>query len=79
MHCSYQGLGRRSRWHGSPSTHTLINAFINYVYPYALKRLGEVARLTCTPDYAYGAKGFPAWGIMPNSPLIFEIEVLSIE
>ena len=26
---------------------------------------------------SYGAGGFPAWGIMPNSTLIFEIEVLS--
>ncbi|CAI5737576.1 unnamed protein product [Peronospora farinosa] len=25
-------------------------------------KLGETARLTCTPDYAYGAGGFPAWG-----------------
>ncbi|VAI49582.1 unnamed protein product [Triticum turgidum subsp. durum] len=40
-------------------------------------QLGEVARLTCTPDYAYGEGGFPAWGIQPNSVLIFEIEVLS--
>ncbi|VAI61036.1 unnamed protein product [Triticum turgidum subsp. durum] len=40
-------------------------------------QLGEVARLTCTPDYAYGTGGFPAWGIQPNSVLIFEIEVLS--
>lgn len=32
-----------------------------------------------TPDYAYGAGGFAAWGIMPNSPLNFEIEVLSIK
>lgn len=39
--------------------------------------LGEIARIHCTPDYAYGAGGFPAWGIMPNSELIFEIEVLS--
>ncbi|XP_078157336.1 FK506-binding protein 12 [Carex rostrata] len=39
-------------------------------------QIGEVARLECTPDYAYGANGFPAWGIMRNSPLIFEIEVL---
>jgi hypothetical protein len=28
---------------------------------------------------SYGAGGFPAWGIMPNSTLIFEIEVLSIK
>lgn len=25
-------------------------------------KLGEKARLTCSPDYAYGARGFPAWG-----------------
>mmetsp|Transcript_17054 Transcript_17054/g.39363 ORF Transcript_17054/g.39363 Transcript_17054/m.39363 type:complete len:113 (-) Transcript_17054:132-470(-) len=37
---------------------------------------GEIARLTCTPDYAYGSGGFPAWGIMPNSTLVFEIELL---
>lgn len=24
--------------------------------------VGEVARIHCTPDYAYGAGGFPAWG-----------------
>ncbi|XP_057515733.1 peptidyl-prolyl cis-trans isomerase FKBP12 [Amaranthus tricolor] len=41
-------------------------------------QVGEVARLTCTPDYAYGAGGFPAWGIQPNSTLVFEIEVLSV-
>ncbi|KAI3807780.1 hypothetical protein L1987_23714 [Smallanthus sonchifolius] len=39
-------------------------------------QLGEVARLRCSPDYAYGAGGFPAWGIQPNSTLVFEIEVL---
>ena len=38
---------------------------------------GELSKIHCTPDYAYGAGGFPAWGIMPNSELIFEIEVLS--
>jgi peptidylprolyl isomerase len=42
------------------------------------QQLGEIARLTCTPDYAYGADGFPAWGILQNSPLIFEIEVLKV-
>ena len=41
--------------------------------------LGEMARLHCSPDYAYGASGFPAWGIAPNSELIFEIEVLSFD
>ncbi|KAI5448360.1 Peptidyl-prolyl cis-trans isomerase fkbp12, variant 2 [Lathyrus oleraceus] len=42
-------------------------------------QLGEVARLRCSPDYAYGAGGFPAWGIKPNSVLEFEIEVLSAQ
>jgi peptidylprolyl isomerase len=42
-------------------------------------QLGEQARIECTPDYAYGSGGFPAWGILPNSPLIFEIEVLSFK
>ncbi|MCL7051434.1 hypothetical protein MKW94_009087 [Papaver nudicaule] len=41
-------------------------------------QLGEVARLHCTPEYGYGASGFPSWGIQPNSPLVFEIEVLKI-
>ncbi|XP_008237212.1 PREDICTED: peptidyl-prolyl cis-trans isomerase FKBP12 [Prunus mume] len=42
-------------------------------------QVGEVARLRCSPDYAYGASGFGAWGIQPNSALVFEIEVLSAE
>ncbi|EYU39116.1 hypothetical protein MIMGU_mgv1a016657mg [Erythranthe guttata] len=42
-------------------------------------QVGEVARLTCSPDYAYGTGGFPAWGIKPNSVLVFEIEVLSAQ
>ena len=41
-------------------------------------QLKEKATLKCTPDYGYGAGGFPAWGIAPNSTLIFEIEVLNI-
>jgi len=40
--------------------------------------LGEKATIEADADYAYGAGGFPAWGIMPNSALKFEIEVLSI-
>lgn len=38
--------------------------------------IGEIARIHCSPDYAYGAGGFPAWGIQPNSELLFEIEIL---
>ncbi|EIN09664.1 hypothetical protein PUNSTDRAFT_66164 [Punctularia strigosozonata HHB-11173 SS5] len=39
--------------------------------------LGEKAVLTATPDYAYGARGFPPV-IPPNSTLQFEVELLSI-
>uniref|UniRef100_A0A0F7H0Y9 peptidylprolyl isomerase n=1 Tax=Goodyera fumata TaxID=1390594 RepID=A0A0F7H0Y9_9ASPA len=41
-------------------------------------QVGEIAHLRCSPDYAYGANGFAAWGIQPNSTLVFEIEVLSV-
>jgi len=41
-------------------------------------QLGERAKITCTPDFAYGAGGFPAWGIPPNATLIFDIEILTI-
>jgi FKBP-type peptidyl-prolyl cis-trans isomerase len=40
--------------------------------------IGEKAQIKCDADFGYGAGGFPAWGIMPNSDLMFEIEVLSI-
>ncbi|XP_044077013.1 peptidyl-prolyl cis-trans isomerase FKBP1A-like [Siniperca chuatsi] len=38
--------------------------------------IGQVAKLTCSPDYAYGSKGFPP--VIPaNATLIFEVELLS--
>lgn len=42
----------------------------------AQMQLGEKCMLTCTPDYAYGARGFPPV-IPPNSTLNFEVELLS--
>lgn len=43
----------------------------------ALMKIGEKAILTCTPDYAYGPKGF-APVIPPHSTLVFEVELLGI-
>jgi FKBP-type peptidyl-prolyl cis-trans isomerase len=39
--------------------------------------VGEKARLTITPDYGYGARGFPPV-IPPNSTLVFEVELLRV-
>ena len=40
--------------------------------------LGDEATLTAPSHMAYGASGFPAWGIPGNATLIFHIELLSI-
>lgn len=40
--------------------------------------LGQKAMLTATPDYAYGARGFPP--VIPaNATLRFEVELLEIK
>ncbi|KAJ2157491.1 FK506-binding protein 2B [Coemansia sp. RSA 552] len=40
--------------------------------------LGEKARLTIRPEWAYGRKGLEAGGIPPNATLIFEVELVNI-
>ncbi|XP_058109591.1 peptidyl-prolyl cis-trans isomerase FKBP20-1 [Magnolia sinica] len=39
-------------------------------------RVGEVAKITCEPDYAYGSAGSPP-DIPPNATLIFEVELVA--
>merc|ERR1739848_479287 len=40
--------------------------------------LGEKCTLTCSPDYAYGPRGFPP--VIPaNSTLVFEVELLGFQ
>mmetsp|Transcript_25413 Transcript_25413/g.28221 ORF Transcript_25413/g.28221 Transcript_25413/m.28221 type:complete len:109 (+) Transcript_25413:28-354(+) len=42
----------------------------------ALMTKGEKAQLTCPPDYAYGASGYPPI-IPPSSTLVFDVELIS--
>ncbi|CAI2385219.1 unnamed protein product [Moneuplotes crassus] len=41
----------------------------------SLMKRGEVARLTCPPEMAYGRRGVPG-AIPPNATLIFDVELL---
>ncbi|KAL8470240.1 hypothetical protein ACS0TY_032917 [Phlomoides rotata] len=39
-------------------------------------KIGEVAKITCKPEYGYGAAGSPP-DIPPDAPLIFEVELVA--
>lgn len=46
--------------------------------PWLQMSLGQRAKITCTPDMAYGATGHPGV-IPPNATLIFDVELLKLE
>ena len=41
-------------------------------------RVGETASILTDAANGYGSGGFPSWGILPNSTLLFDIEVLRV-
>ncbi|XP_041081015.1 peptidyl-prolyl cis-trans isomerase FKBP1A [Polyodon spathula] len=40
--------------------------------------VGQRAKLTCSPDFAYGSKGHPGI-IPPDATLIFDVELIRLE
>ncbi|XP_011310422.1 peptidyl-prolyl cis-trans isomerase FKBP1A [Fopius arisanus] len=40
--------------------------------------VGEHARLTCSPDFAYGSRGHPGV-IPPNATLVFDVELIKVQ
>lgn len=65
---------------GRPFTFKLGNGEVikGWDHGVAQMSLGQKAKLVCSPDFAYGAKG-AAGVIPPNASLLFEVEVLKIQ
>lgn len=63
--------------------HVLLNISVGFCLLYSISiyfqmSLGQRAKITCTPDMAYGATGHPGV-IPPNATLIFDVELLKLE
>lgn len=61
----------------------MINQLISYFYVLSYffwlqMSIGQRAKLTCTPDYAYGPRGYPGV-IPPNATLVFDVELIRVE
>jgi FKBP-type peptidyl-prolyl cis-trans isomerase len=68
-----------SRTRGEPFTFTLGMGQVIRGWDEGVAQLsiGQRANLTCTPDYAYGPRGYPG-AIPPNATLVFDVELLRI-
>jgi FKBP-type peptidyl-prolyl cis-trans isomerase FkpA len=61
---------------GQPATFPLDQVISCWTEALQRIKVGGKARIVCPPALAYGAEGRP--GIPPNSPLVFEVELLGI-
>jgi FKBP-type peptidyl-prolyl cis-trans isomerase FkpA len=61
---------------GQPNTFPLDGVISCWTEALQKVKVGGKARIVCPPALAYGAEGRP--GIPPNSPLVFEVELLGI-
>ena len=67
-----------SRDGGKPYRNRLDGVIKGWTEGVGMMKTGELRKLIIPPDLAYGANPRPGSGIPPNSTLVFEIELLSI-
>ena len=68
------------RWfsHVPPSSSSPPLLFLSWDEGFKQLSKGQRAKLTCTPDYAYGERG-AAGVIPPNATLIFDVELIDVK
>merc|ERR1719373_854514 len=69
-----------SRDRGAPFTFTVGKGAVIKCWDEGFLKMsvGEVAKLTCSPDYAYGEEGYPGV-IPPNAVVIFDAQLIHIK
>jgi FKBP-type peptidyl-prolyl cis-trans isomerase len=65
--------------HGGPATFPVNGVIKGWTEALQLMPVGSKWQLFIPPDLAYGERGTPDGSIGPNSALVFEVELLSIE